>query len=712
MRRHIQIFQLLFAMVLGFAAAAHAQQVGGAGTIEGTVTDPSGAVIAGATVVVHNPITGFTRSAQTDASGNFTLQNLPPNGYHLSVTQNGFQGLSQDVDVRSSVPITLRLTLQIGEASTTVNVTDTADLIENQPTAHTDIGDRTLQQMPLQTTASGLSDLIMHAAPGVAADSNGFFHPQGDHAQAQLAIDGEPITDQQSRAYSNQVSPQAVQSMEVITGVPPAEFGDKDSMVVRMTTKSGLGQRPNGSIGTSYGSFGTGTAEFNFGAGGQRWGEFVSATGLRTGRYLDSPEFATLHDIGNNGTFFNRLDFQPTQNDTLHLDLFVARSWFQIPNTYDQAAVGQDQRQKVVSFNIAPGLTHLFSATTLLTVNAYMRRDHVNYYPSGNPFSDLPATMSQSRQLTNWGVRSDLSYSKGRNNAKFGVDLKFTPLSETFALGITDPVFNAPCVDANGNPVSDTSLTSPAQCAGALSANSAFQPGLAPFDLSRGGSLFHFHDTGEIKQEAAYAQDSLTLGNATLLFGTRFDHYDGLVQASALEPRVGASYEVKRTATVLKASYGREFETPYNENLLLSSAPARAAWQQTSSARPPLRRSSPGAATTSAPELSRRSASGWRWMRNTGGSSRETPTTSTRCSTPRLPSPSPGQSQSSMGWPFASAFRIITASASTRSWGTRARGTLTLRSAASSLMLRCPRAHFASITTRRSSRTQPCSTTS
>jgi hypothetical protein len=572
MSRHIYIFGLVLAVMFGGAAATNAQQVGGAGTVQGTVTDPTGAVVADATVEVHNAITGFSRSVATDTAGNFTLQNLPPNGYHLTVTQSGFQTLNQDVDVRSSVPVTLKLTLQIGESSTTVNVTDTADLIENQPTSHTDIGDRTLQQMPLQTTASGLSDLIMHAAPGVAADSNGFFHPQGDHAQAQLAIDGEPITDQQSRAYSNQVSPQAVQSMEVITGVPPAEFGDKDSMVVRMTTKSGLGQKPMGSIGTSYGSFGTGTANVNFGAGGQHWGEFMSATGLRSGRYLDTPEFATIHDAGNNGTFFNRLDFQPTQSDTLHLDLFLARSWFQIPNTYDQAAVGQDQRQKIVSFNIAPGWTHLFSPTTLLTVNAYMRRDHVNYYPSANPFSDLPATMSQSRQLTNFGARSDLSYSKGRNNAKFGVDLKFTPLRETFALGITDPAFNSPCVDANGNSVSDTTLINPSQCSGSLSANSAFQPGLAPFDLSRGGSLFHFHDTGTVKQEAAYAQDSLTLGHATLLFGTRFDHYDGLVQATALEPRLGASYEVKRTGTVLKASYGREFETPYNENLLLSSA--------------------------------------------------------------------------------------------------------------------------------------------
>ena len=91
------------------------------------------------------------------------------------------------------------------------------------------------------------------ASPGVVSDSNGFFHPVGDHAQTQFSIDNQPITDQQSRLYSNQISQDAVQSMEVITGVAPAEYGDKSSLVVHIVTKSGLDQaKPTGSA-----SFGT-----------------------------------------------------------------------------------------------------------------------------------------------------------------------------------------------------------------------------------------------------------------------------------------------------------------------------------------------------------------------------------------------------------------------------------------------------------------------
>src|SRR5438046_7082614 len=105
------------------------------------------------------------------------------------------------------------------------------------------------------------------ASPGVVADSNGFFHPIGDHAQTQFSIDNQPVTDQQSRVYSNQISPDAVQSMEVITGVAPAEYGDKSSLVVHIVTKSGLGQsKPAGSVSLEYGSFKTPTGEVNLGA--------------------------------------------------------------------------------------------------------------------------------------------------------------------------------------------------------------------------------------------------------------------------------------------------------------------------------------------------------------------------------------------------------------------------------------------------------------
>src|SRR4029077_18510689 len=121
-----------------------------------------------------------------------------------------------------------------------------------------------------------LNQVITMASPGVVADSNGFFHPIGDHARTQFSIDNQPVTDQQSKLYSNQISSDAVQSLEIITGVPPAEYGDKSSLVVHIVTKSGLDQgKPTGSLSVGFGSFKSPTGDLSIGIGSHTFGEFL-----------------------------------------------------------------------------------------------------------------------------------------------------------------------------------------------------------------------------------------------------------------------------------------------------------------------------------------------------------------------------------------------------------------------------------------------------
>src|ERR1700730_734395 len=76
----------------------------GAGTIEGTVTDATGAVVPGASVAIENRVTGYIRTTRTDANGPFRFDIIPPNNYALAVSAQGFGAVQQTVDVRSSVP--------------------------------------------------------------------------------------------------------------------------------------------------------------------------------------------------------------------------------------------------------------------------------------------------------------------------------------------------------------------------------------------------------------------------------------------------------------------------------------------------------------------------------------------------------------------------------------------------------------------------------
>ncbi|MDT4966247.1 MAG: hypothetical protein QOJ64_984 [Acidobacteriota bacterium] len=540
---------LLMVIFMAFTAAVVAQGLG-SGTIEGVVLDPNNASVPNASVTIANPVTGFTRTVASDADGSFRFDNVPPNNYQLSVTASGFVAATQNLTVRTSVPISVKVPLTVGGAavSVTINTINASDVLENVPSAHTDVDQTLIQRLPVRSPGNGLSDVVTLAAPGVVADSNGFFHPLGDHAQTSFSLDNQPISDQQSKAFSTQIPVNVIQSLEVITGSTPAEYGDKTSLVVNAITHSGLNQnRPTGSFNSLYGSFGTVHEDATLGYGNAKLGNFVALNFDRSGRFLDAPEFSVLHDQGRAASLFDRVDYSPNPRDNFHLNLFLARNRFQTPNEFDQQAFAQDQRQLVNTVNIAPGYVHIFSPTTVLTINPYYRLDNVKYFSSPDPFSDQPITFGQSRRLNNLGIKVDLAYVKGIHNAKFGVQFSHTFLNEGFQFGITDPDFNDP-------------------------ASPDFEPGLLPFDLTRGGSYFLFHGHADIKQEAVYAQDSLTLGNATLSLGLRFDNYDGITRGKAFQPRVGLSYHVKGTNTVLRGSYTRNFETPYNEGLILSSA--------------------------------------------------------------------------------------------------------------------------------------------
>ncbi len=524
----------------GYASSLFAQSIN-SGTVAGVVTDPSGAAVRGASVVLRNPVAGFGQSSVTDSAGAFRFNNVPQNNYELTVSAKGFAAATQTLDVRSSIPITANVSLKLASQSTAVNVEANAGLVEVDTSAHTDADSLAFSKMPALDPAAGLSDIINLSTGGTASDANGFFHPLGDHAQVSFVIDGQPISDQQSKLFSTQIPPDALQSMELITGSPDAEYGDKSSLVVNATTRSGLGvTKAFGGFNSNWGSHGAWGGSTSLGLGGPKYGNFIVANGVRSGRFLDTPEHLPIHDRGNNGSIFDRLDWQPTSRDVVHLNLFTARNWFQVPNSYDQLT--QDQKQRVLTWNIAPGYQHIFSPHTLLTLNAYARRDQVNYYASRDPFDDTPISASQNRFLTNYGVKTDISYARGRHEVKFGTQIQQTRLLENFQLGVTDPTYNLD-----------------------------LQPGLVPYDLTRGGSPFVFHGKHNINQYAFYLTDSIKLGGLTIDAGLRDDQYNGLISANGLQPRLGIAYLIPSTSTVLRVSYSRTFETPFNENLILSS---------------------------------------------------------------------------------------------------------------------------------------------
>ncbi len=338
------------------------------------------------------------------------------------------------------------------------------DLVESDPTFHVDVDRDLFIKVPLESASSTLSSLVTQTVPGIAADSNGLFHGLGDHASNSFSVDGQSINDQQSKIFSNQVPSNAIQSIEVIDGAPPAEFGGKTSLVIVATTRSGQGiTHPTGSISGSYGTFGSATGSFDLGYGGKNWGNFLEGRRPQHRTLPRSPEFSVFHDKGNEENLFDRIDYSLSSSDSVHLNLNYSRSWFQNPNTYDNLNVqnilsggatvsptfgnvgNADQRSQIQTFNITLTWTYIINNETVANLILWARKDFCHYYPSGNPLADLgppslqTASIGQYRTLFDVGGTANLTWTHGHHNVKAGAEYDSTFLREHDNFGVVFP---------------------------------------------------------------------------------------------------------------------------------------------------------------------------------------------------------------------------------------------------------------------------------
>jgi hypothetical protein len=547
--------KLRFSVVLPFLAwlllavtAAIPAGAEEAGSIRGRVIGPDGAAMAAVPLVLRNAITGFTASSTTSNNGRFRFVNVPFNPYDLQVALSGFQTVDQKVEVRSIVPLDVTIHLQLATvtAAVTVQAQQPGVPLETDTSmSHVDIDKSTIARAPA-TVASRAMEQIITATPGFAKDENGRFHFQGAHSQNEYVIDGQTVSDQTGVTFSNSIDPGIAQSIEVIYGNVPAEYGEKIGAVINLTTKSGLGTGPlHGQAYTGASRFSTGEIGANLGYGSERFGLFATVDGSQSDRFLDPVNFSNLHNQGNTERGFARLDWATDPSNTFRMTALVGRTDRDVPNTYTQQAAGQDQRVRTRDANLNLGWQRVVSSSAVLDTLLFSRTSTYDLLPSAG---DTPVTAVSRRTLDNYGLAPSLSWATGVNEFKFGGTFKRIPIAERFDFGLTDPTLNDP--------------SSP-----------DFNPNLAPYDLTRGGRMFLFDASRTGTYWALYAQDSLRLGALTVDVGVRYDHNNLPVTDAQLEPRIGLAYFLDSTGTVLRASYNRVLYTPEYENILFSSSP-------------------------------------------------------------------------------------------------------------------------------------------
>lgn len=536
----IALFRLSAATIL-FTCALAGQS---GGSLNILVRDESGSPVQAATVDLILEAGGSRQQLKTDTAGRVRFVALPWQRFRLHVQSTGFIPLEKLVAIRTNIPGEHEFVLRIANATESLTVLEKSDATAIDPEqtgSRTQISRDSIDQLAKGGGSRGIEQ-VLATFPGFAQNANGSIHPRGAHNQMTFVVDGMPISDQLGGAFANAIDPSIVETLELYTGNIPAEYGNKVSAVVQLTTRSGygLGRKFTGTLIGQAGQFDSLSQTVQFAGESGKFAWSGTALGVKSNRYLDSVSLDNLHNGGNSERYFSRLDYQASSRDTLRALFMGGRASFESANLRSQHANQMRQRQALNDYSLAGTWLHVLDAKSTTELNLSWRPVRAQLLPSPG---DLPVSAWQDRRSATLNVNARYSKISGPHHLRMGVDYQTYPIRERFRFAVTDPDFD---------------------------------PDLAAFTLPLGGHYFNFDESGRGTMRSAFLQDHLRLGRFTATLGLRYDSYQFLASGAQWQPRLGLAYHLKETNTVFRASYNRLYQTPPNENLLLSSSAAAA----------------------------------------------------------------------------------------------------------------------------------------
>ncbi len=498
------------------------------GELRLALVDASGLPVQGSVELVSKA-NEYARTFKLDGLGHATVKRLPFGHYSLKAQRPGFAPLSESIDVRSAIPKELTLKLGIQQVQTVVDVEENAALINTGSVSGSNqIGSATLQDRLTAAPGRSLGELV-NQEPGWVFEANGILHPRAEENQTQYVVDGIPLTENRSAAYTPDFDASSVQSMNVYTAGFPAEYGRRMGGVVEVETRRDTRQGFHGKSVLSGGTFNTlnGYLQTQYGLGKNTFS--LSAAGSLTDRYLDPPVTENFTNHGSSADFMAQYERDLTDKDRISVILRRSQSKFLVPNEVVQRQNGQRQDRQSYESAVQVSYQHIFSPNVLGDFHA-MSRDLTARYWSNDLATPLIA--GQGRGYHEQYVKGTISAHAGIHEFKAGVESDYASIQESLNYLITDPA--------------------------------QFDPATPP--------LFRFYAHAPDREQAAFGQDQLHWKNLTLSGGLRFDHYDLVVKQHGWSPRAGIALYWPKTQIVFRASYDRIFQTPAFENILVSSS--------------------------------------------------------------------------------------------------------------------------------------------
>ena len=300
-------------------------------TVKGTIYNETLDPAEGATVVVHDAAGASVGGTVTAKSGIYSLR-VPAGDYTVEASLPGHIDAHSHVRLTAGAVFPLELFCMLPNQSMHVVVVESAPEAPALSASASSVS--TVSRTALKTLPKGedrpITDVIA-TEPGFVLDGFGNVYARGNHGNIQYQVDGIPIPDSVGGVFAAALPVRLVENLNILTGGLPAEFGDRLSAVVDITTRRG-GDVPEGSVGVRYGSFQTVEPSATYSRTFGRFGVFVGGSYLSTQRGLDPPSVdPILHDDAQDGRLFLRLDWTQSERDRVELFATYAYNRFQIP---------------------------------------------------------------------------------------------------------------------------------------------------------------------------------------------------------------------------------------------------------------------------------------------------------------------------------------------------------------------------------------------
>ncbi|HYK82844.1 MAG TPA: TonB-dependent receptor, partial [Gemmatimonadales bacterium] len=452
--RALRVLVSLAAAGLSFARSAGATPrrfgPGAEGDVAGALSDSAtGTPLPGGEVRLMRGGT-IVATATTDAFGRYVIHNLEPGSYRVEVRFLGYGAATRAVTIAEDggvvradfrlVPVPFNLSAVEVTAAVPLAVdTRTGDQIFKQNDYH---------GAPTNTT----SQILQQSIVGAARAPTGEVHIRGQHAEYTYYVDGVPVTSGISGSLNELFDPEVVNQIDFQTGAWDAEYGNKNTAIVNITTRI-----PSGGLhldAAAYdGSYAANGQSLNMSTNAGKFGFFISGARQGTDMRREPVMFDSVRNVvdnfHNDGTDlfgFAKVQYVPTDRDVVNLDINRSRTRFAVP--YDSAGgVHLDDHQQDVNGFVNFGWHHRFGEITSdgsqaeLFTGAFFRDGSLVYTPGRTDsatfvFYPSPTryTLSEDRTFHASGLKVDYTLRPHHGlEFKTGVLASVTGGHETFA---------------------------------------------------------------------------------------------------------------------------------------------------------------------------------------------------------------------------------------------------------------------------------------